>query len=47
MHAASSAAPPPRAAAYRPQLTNAARPATFDVPAVDENGVVREVAVAG
>ena len=32
---------------YRPLLTDAARPATFNVPSVDENGVVREVPVAG
>ena len=32
---------------YRPLLTHAARPSTFDVAAVDENGVARDVAVAG
>ena len=32
---------------YRPLLTDAARPATFDVPAVDEHGEARSVAVAG
>jgi len=32
---------------YRPQLTNAARPSTFDVTAVDEYGAAREVAIAG
>jgi FdhD protein len=32
---------------YRPLLTHAARPSTFDVTAVDENGAVRDVAVAG
>ena len=32
---------------YRPLLTDAARPATFDVPSVDEHGQVRSVAVAG
>jgi FdhD protein len=32
---------------YRPLLTNAARPATFDVPALDENGERRDVAIAG
>ena len=32
---------------YRPLLTDAARPATFNVPSVDENGVVRDVPVAG
>jgi FdhD protein len=31
----------------RPLLTDAARPSTFDVTAVDEHGVVRDVAVAG
>ena len=37
---------PPRSR-YRPLLTNAARPSTFDVTAVDEHGTVRDVAVAG
>ena len=32
---------------YRPDLTDAARPATIDVPAVDEHGAVRQVAIAG
>jgi FdhD protein len=32
---------------YRPQLTNAARPSTFGVTAVDENGATREVPIAG
>jgi FdhD protein len=32
---------------YRPVLTDAARPATCDVPAVDENGVERTVPIAG
>ncbi|HVF63336.1 MAG TPA: formate dehydrogenase accessory sulfurtransferase FdhD [Casimicrobiaceae bacterium] len=32
---------------YRPQLTNAARPATINVTAVDEHGAAREVAIAG
>ena len=32
---------------YRPILTDAARPSTFDVTALDENGAVRDVAVAG
>jgi len=32
---------------YRPLLTHAARPSTFDVAAVDENGAARDVAVAG
>jgi FdhD protein len=32
---------------YRPLLTDAARPATFNVASVDENGQVREVPVAG
>jgi FdhD protein len=31
----------------RPLLTDAARPSTFDVAAVDEHGVTRDVAVAG
>ncbi len=34
-------------APYRPLLTDAARPATFDVDAVDENGLARSVAIAG
>jgi FdhD protein len=34
-------------ARHRPLLTNAARPSTFDVTAVDEHGAVRDVAVAG
>jgi FdhD protein len=32
---------------HRPLLTHAARPATFDVTAVDENGQVRDVPIAG
>lgn len=32
---------------YRPLLTDAARPATFNVASVDENGQVREIPVAG
>jgi len=32
---------------YRPQLTDAARPATFDVPAYDEHGERRDVPIAG
>ncbi|HTQ01313.1 MAG TPA: formate dehydrogenase accessory sulfurtransferase FdhD [Casimicrobiaceae bacterium] len=32
---------------YRPVLTDAARPATFNVASIDENGDVREVPVAG
>jgi FdhD protein len=32
---------------YRPLLTHNARPATFDVAAVDENGERRDVAIAG
>ena len=32
---------------YRPELTDAGRPATIDVPAVDEHGEVRQVAIAG
>jgi FdhD protein len=34
-------------ARYRPELTHNARPATFDVEAVDENGQRRDVAIAG
>jgi FdhD protein len=36
-----------RRTTYRPLLTDAARPSTFDVTAVDEHGVMRDVAVAG
>jgi FdhD protein len=32
---------------YRPVLTDAARPATFDVPSIDEKGEARDVPVAG
>jgi FdhD protein len=32
---------------YRPQLTNAARPATFDVACLDEHGETRSVPIAG
>ena len=32
---------------YRPELTQAARPATINVPALDEHGATREVAIAG
>jgi FdhD protein len=32
---------------YRPVLTDAARPATFNVPSIDENGEEHEVPVAG
>ncbi len=32
---------------YRPQLSNAARPATFTVPAVDEHGAEVPTAIAG
>ena len=32
---------------YRPELTDAARPATIDVPALDEHGATRSVAIAG
>ena len=35
------------ARAYRPLLTHAARPATFDVTAVDEHGEGRSVPIAG
>jgi FdhD protein len=34
-------------APYRPLLSDAARPATFPVSAVDEHGVAREVPIAG
>jgi FdhD protein len=36
-----------RNAPYRPVLTDAARPATFDVPATDEHGETRIVPIAG
>ena len=36
-----------RAAKYRPLLTDAARPATFTVRAVDENGAARDTPIAG
>ena len=36
-----------RNAPYRPVLTDAARPATFDVDATDENGATRSVPIAG
>ncbi|MFI4924430.1 MAG: formate dehydrogenase accessory sulfurtransferase FdhD [Vicinamibacteria bacterium] len=32
---------------YRPVLTDAARPATYDVPAIDEHGETRSVPIAG
>src|SRR4051794_20598559 len=32
---------------YRPTLTNAARPSTFAVSAIDENGAIRETPIAG
>ena len=32
---------------YRPLLTDSARPSTFEVRAVDENGEAREISVAG
>src|SRR5687767_4368587 len=32
---------------YKPELTDAARPATINVPALDEHGATREVAIAG
>ena len=32
---------------YRPLLTNAARPSTFEVRAIDESGTVRDTPVAG
>jgi FdhD protein len=34
-------------APYRPLLTDCARPATFDVPSIDEKGEARDVPVAG
>ena len=34
-------------APYRPVLSDAARPATFNVPSIDEKGEVRDVPVAG
>jgi FdhD protein len=34
-------------APYRPALSNAARPSTFGVTAVDETGAMRETAIAG
>jgi FdhD protein len=40
-------APSSRETPYRPQLSDAARPATFDVAAVDENGATRQVPIAG
>ena len=36
-----------RNAPYRPVLTDAARPATFDVSAIDEHGETRSVPIAG
>jgi len=36
-----------RSAPYRPVLTDAARPATFDVDATDETGATRSVPIAG
>ena len=32
---------------YRPLLSDAARPSTFNVPAVDENGATRDTPIAG
>ena len=32
---------------YRPLLSDAARPSTFNVPAVDENGAARDTPIAG
>ena len=34
-------------APYRPILSDAARPSTYDVPAVDEHGATRIVPIAG
>jgi FdhD protein len=36
-----------RSEPYRPVLTSAARPATYPVQAIDENGLVRETPIAG
>jgi len=36
-----------RNAPYRPALTDAARPSTFNVAAVDENGATRDTPIAG
>jgi FdhD protein len=41
------ARPASAVAGHRPQLTQAARPATFEVTAVDEHGARRDVPVAG
>jgi FdhD protein len=38
---------PPSSSRASPVLTHAARPATFDVTAVDEHGAVRDVPIAG
>ena len=40
-------APPARAAPYRPLLTDAARPATYEVTATDEHGASKVVPIAG
>jgi len=40
-------APPAQRRIHRPSLTHAARPATYDVKAVDEHGEVRDVPIAG
>ena len=40
-------APPAQRRMHRPSLTRAARPATYDVKAVDEHGEVRDVPIAG
>ncbi len=45
--AATGKTAPVKSAPHRPVLTNAARPATFDVPAVDEHGEARSVPIAG
>ena len=39
--------PPHDSAPHRPLLTNAARPSTFTVPALDETGATRETPIAG
>ena len=40
-------APPSEPAPYRPVLSDAARPSTFDVEAIDEHGERRSVPIAG
>jgi FdhD protein len=38
---------PPGTPPHRPLLTNAARPATFNVPSIDEHGETSQTAIAG